>query len=97
MLIRKAALFSAFAFYGAPALADMSHSDLHRDGHQPTPKTITAFDVNGQSVEIMAVTRRARADTEFLRDYVDDSASMSKVMPGYPQPAVVSVDLRFQF
>ncbi len=93
MLIRKAALFAVFAFYGVPALAQQQAPQQLRS----KPKVLTAFEVGAQPIEVMAVTRRARADTEFHRHYIDDCESMAKVYPGYPQPALVSFDVRFQF
>lgn len=65
--------------------------------HRRTPKKVAAFDVRDTSVEVIAVTRRARANTEFHRRYVDESLSMAKVYPGYPKPAYVSVDMRVKF
>lgn len=92
MLIRKAALAGVLTFYAVPALAE-----IEERGHKPTPKSLTTFAVADQSIEVLAVTRRARADTRFHRDYLEDSADMSGFMPGYPQPAIVSFDLRLNF
>lgn len=98
MLIRKAALLGVFIFHAAPALAEPPKFEPPMfEGRKPAPKPITAFEVRQQPVEVMAVTRRARADTHFHRAYMDDSQSMGKVLPGYPQPALFSVDVRFQF
>ena len=92
MLIRKTALAGVLVFYAMPALAEM---DEGLDS--PTPKSLTSFEVANQNVEILAVTRRSRANTHFHRDYIKDSSDMSGFMPGYPQPAIVSFDLRFRF
>ncbi|MEO1252678.1 MAG: hypothetical protein AAFW81_10070 [Pseudomonadota bacterium] len=92
MLIRKAALLGVFIFHAAPALADP-----FAQGRRPEPRPISSFQFAEQSVEVLAVTRRARADTPFLRDYVDECEDFSKVYPGYPQPAIVSFDLRLNF
>lgn len=94
MLIRKAALLGVLVFYAAPALAE---TNALYETRRSTPKTLTAFAVGNQPVEVMAVTRRARADTRFHKTYLDDCESMSKVYPGYPQPALVSFDLRVRF
>jgi hypothetical protein len=93
MLIRKAALLGVFIFHAAPTLAQTQLQAERRSG----PKTLTAFEIGAQPVEIMAVTRRARADSEFDRYYIDDCETMAKVYPGYPQPALVTFDVRFQF
>ena len=58
---------------------------------------LTTIEVRETAVEVVAVTRRARANTEFHRQYVDESLAMTKVYPGYPKPAYVSFDLRVQF
>ena len=92
MLIRKAALLGVFVFYAAPALADPQFTERQR-----SPKTLTTIEVRETAVEVVAVTRRARANTEFHRQYVDESLAMTKVYPGYPKPAYVSFDLRVQF
>ncbi len=92
MLIRKAALFGVLIFYAAPALADPQLIEPRR-----TPKKITTIEVRETAVEFVAVTRRARSNTEFHRRYVDESLAMNKVYPGYPKPAYVSFDLRVRF
>ncbi len=92
MLLRKAALSSVLVFYAAPALADPQLIEPRR-----TPKTLTTIELRDTQVDVMAVTRRARADTEFHQRYVDESLAMNKVYPGYPKPAYVSFDLRVRF
>ena len=92
MLIRKAALLSVFVLYAGPALAEMTLVEPQRE-----PKKITAFELRETSVEVVAVTRRARADTAFHQRYVDESLALNKVYPGYPKPAYVSFDLRVPF
>ena len=64
---------------------------------QKTPKKLTAIEFRETAVEVVAVTRRARANTEFHRRYVDESLALNKAYPGYPKPAYVSFDLRVQF
>lgn len=61
------------------------------------PKTVTAFTLAQQRVEMVAVTKRARADTPLRRAHLAESEAMAKVIPGYPQPAFISVDLRLNF
>ena len=92
MRIKRAALLSVFAFYAGPALADTALVEPPRK-----PKKITSFELRKTSVEIVAVTRRARSDTTFHKRYVDESLAMNKVYPGYPKPAYVSFDLRVPF
>ena len=92
MCIKRTALIGVLTFYAAPAFAEMTLSETQR-----TPKKITAFELRETPVELVAVTRRARANTTFHRRYVDESLAMNKVYPGYPKPAYVSFDLRVPF
>jgi len=92
MMIRKIALCSVLMFHAAPALADPQLAEPPR-----TPKKITSIDVRETAVEFVAVTRRAQANTEFHRRYIDESLALNKAYPGYPKPAYVSFDLRVQF
>lgn len=92
MCIRKAALAATFAFCGPPAFAqDFS------GGHAPRPHPIAAVMVQNRPVELLAVTRRARADTPLRRAYMEECEAMAKVMPGYPQQPWVSFDIRVKF
>ena len=92
MLIRKLALAGVFCSYGVPALAQTDFSEF-----RAKPRPITAIAVQGQQVELYAVTARARADTRMRKDYHQECKSMAKVVPGYPQPAIVSLDLKIKF
>lgn len=92
MMIRKAALAGVIAFYAAPAMADPQLFEPRK-----TPKRLTTIEVRETAVDVVAVTRRARADTEFHRRYIDESLALNKAYPGYPKPAYVSFDLRVQF
>ena len=91
-MLKTAALFSAIALYSGPSLAEMTLVDPQR-----TPKKITAVELRETSVEVVAVTRRARANTVFHRHYIDESLALNKAYPGYPKPAYVSLDIRVQF
>ncbi len=75
----------------APALADSAFVPRSQ------PKTLTAFMIGDRNVEVLAVSRRARADTALRLHDMEEARAMSKVMPGYPQPAVFSFDLRISF
>lgn len=61
------------------------------------PKTIKAFSLAERSIEMRAITRRAQADTPILRARLEESIEMSGVYPGYPQPALVTIDLSLKF
>ena len=91
MAIRRTALTVVLTFHCAPALAfDYTQTTPH-------PRALTAFAVGERQVEMLAVTRRARADTAIRRAHLDECKTMAKIMPGYPQPAIVSVDFRIKF
>lgn len=92
MWIRKAALAGVLIFYGLPALAQDG-----ANGYVSNPKPIAAFALQNRQIELTAVTRRARADTGFRQEYMKERIVMGKVMPGYPQPPIVSFDVRVQF
>ncbi len=61
------------------------------------PKSVASLFVASQRIEMIAVTRKARADTPLRRAHLYESEAMSKVLPGYPQPAFVSIDFRINF
>ena len=69
----------------------------YRATHKAKPRSVAAFSIAKQQVEMVAVTRRARADTPLRAAHLEDCENMAKVMPGYPQPAFVSVDFRIKF
>ncbi len=81
--------------WAAPAAA--AQRLQHETPFMAKPRAVAAFSIAQQRVELMAVTRRARADTSRRRAHLDECAAMGKVMPGYPQPAFVSVDIRLKF
>lgn len=81
----------------AAFVAGATHASAFDETYWPEPKSLTIVTIGAQAVEILAVTRRARADTAIRRDQLEEAQAMSKVLPGYPQPAFVSFDLRFSF
>ncbi len=90
MLLRQTALSAVFIFYALPALAE---------GHTPRakPRPIASLAFAGQEIELLAVTRRASADTELKRAYLHQCRSFSKVIPGYPQPPIVTFNMSVKF
>ncbi len=96
MLIKMIAAAGLCLFCVKPALAQ-SQTRSHHTERQATPHPITAVTFGERRIEMLAVTARARADTPLRKDYLYESRSMSKVFPGYPQQAFVSVDFRVKF
>lgn len=92
MLLKTLIAASAVLCCATPAMAQ----DVFA-GARGKPKPITHFEVANKSIELVAVTRRARADTRVHRAYMKESIAMSKAMPGYPQPALLSFDMRMKF
>jgi len=92
MWLRTMALVSAFMIHGAPALA----LD-YQSAKKATPKKITSIGIANYEVQMLAVTQRARADTPLRRRRMEEAHNMGKVLPGFPQPAFVSVDFRIEF
>ncbi len=89
-----ALLITGGVVLSAPAAAQ----DLkHLTPENAAPRTLAAIDLANRRVEMLAVTRRARADTPLRREHLYDSQNMAKMMPGYPQPAFITFDIRFKF
>jgi len=92
MRIKTAVLGGALLMTTTPAwgLDDLTHLNTE-------PRAIAAFEFRERAIEISAVTRRKRADTPVRRAYMEECRAMGKVLPGYPQPAFVSFDIRLKF
>jgi hypothetical protein len=96
MLIRMITAAGLCFFYVTPAFAQ-SQTHSHLTERQATPHPIAAVTFGERRIEMLAVTARGRADTALHKEYLYESRSMSKVYPGYPQQAFVSVDFRVKF
>ncbi len=92
MRMRKAALGAVLIFHASPTFAYFDEGV-----YAPQPRSVAAFSVGARHIEMLAVTQRARADTQLRQKYLEECRSMNKVFPGYPQPAIVSVDFRVKF
>ena len=87
---------AATVAFASTLTADAVASDFE-GGFNKKPKTIAAFSVIGKDIEMLAVTRRTRADTAIRKRHLEESRAMAKVMPGYPQPAFISLDFTVRF
>jgi len=98
---RGVASVLAVTFANAPAMAQTVTSEPHRTHfsgeNNIAPKTLRTFTVNGQQLSVVAYGRNARADTQGRRDLMDEARAMDKVMPGYPQPPIMTVDFKLWF
>ena len=92
MRIRTGFLAGLAALHAAPALGQEFINET-----APKPRTIKAFSLAERSIEMRAVTRRAQADTALRRALLEEAIEMRGVYPGYPQPALVTIDFRVRF
>ena len=92
MLLRTLALSAAFITYGAPAIANDFYTV-----RKSKPRKITSFDFSEREIEMLAVTPRARESVGYGPNAPLAIEHYDPQMPGYPKPAVVSVDLRVSF
>lgn len=60
-------------------------------------KTIAAFEAWGRQASVNVYGRFASADTQFHREALREAQAMDKMMPGWPQPAVATIELRLSF
>ncbi|MEM8937099.1 MAG: hypothetical protein AAGC77_11890 [Pseudomonadota bacterium] len=98
MVLMRAAIAAGTALCASPATASdyvLGFSGYEAPASRGQP--ITAIRVDQHEFEVLAVTRKGRADTPLRRAHLDECRSMEKVLPGYPQPAFISVDLRVRF
>jgi hypothetical protein len=79
-----------------PACADPSYTLAERSGAR-SPATLTAFSLVGAELSVVATGRFALADTRQRGDDLEEALEMRKVLPGYPQPALVTFDLKLAF
>ncbi len=75
-----------------PASADPAYAEF-----RASARNIASFSFAGAELSVAARGRRARADTALAREALDEARAMGKFMPGYPQPALVVVDVRIWF
>jgi len=92
MRVRTIALAGGLLCYGFPALAADNTTVAYAN-----PRPLSSFSVGERRIEMHALPRRMRADTALGRDYLEECMAMGKVLPGYPQPAFVTLGLRVKF
>lgn len=92
MRMRTICYAAALSFFISPCAA---HEWAGKS--EGKPHSLKAFVVAERTIEMRALTRRAHADTELQRAHVRESINMSGVYPGYPQPAMVTIDFRIKF
>ena len=97
MRIRIILVASVAALHAAPAMGQEAMRQEFIAERTPEPRTIKAFSLAERSIEMRAVTRRAQADTPLRRAQMEEAIEMHGVYPGYPQPALVTIDFRVQF
>jgi hypothetical protein len=96
------AALAAWAALGAspvaaePACADPTFTIVERNG-AAEPRILTALDVAGARLAVVATGRLAFMDTRQRNADIEEAIELGKVMPGYPQPAYVTFDLKMSF
>lgn len=63
----------------------------------PSPATLSRFTVAGAALAVQARGRYASIDTWDDAVALERAIEMSKAMPGHPQPAYVTFDLKVYF
>lgn len=79
-----------------PACADAALGFVADDEHQ-NRHIVESFTLAGADISLIAVGRTAYADTEMARDMIEEAQEMGKFMPGYPQPAQMTVSFSVSF
>lgn len=101
MLIGKSAAVAAIALSmiecadAEPASADPTF--MPPDGRPASPVTLSAFRLAGANLSLAARGRRVSIDTRMRLENFKQARAMSKVFPGYPQPAILAFDLHVWF
>ena len=92
MRVRNLTIAAALALQTAPAQGmELTTRKV------PKSHSLATFSLAERDFEMRAVTRRARADTAIERAFHREAENMAKVMPGYPQPALVTIKLHLKF
>lgn len=81
--------------HAEPASADPTF--VSPDGRTPSPTRLAQFRLAGANCSIAARGRRASIDTNRRLNDLARARAMSKFLPGYPQPALMTIDLRLSF
>ena len=98
----KAILFIATATAvlsaASPAAAEPAHADpTFISAVARSPAVLRHFTFAGANVDITARGRRASIDTQRRLKEIEEAVEMAGVFPGYPQPALVTFDMRVSF
>lgn len=59
--------------------------------------TLSQFEVAGATFSIAARGRRASIDTDLDYDMMKESLALGKFVSGYPQPPLMTIDVRLWF
>ena len=84
----------------APAAAEPATVDpgLFTELQGPrAPRVIGDFEIDGAQLSLRARGRGASLDTRFAREALEEARAMKGVLPGYPQPALMTLELRVAF
>lgn len=95
----KAACVATLLCGTSPAAAEPASADptYLLAANAPRPRELTTFTLAGADLSVIATGRFAATDTDRGSDALEEALEMSKVLPGYPQPAYVTFDLKLSF
>lgn len=95
----KAACVATLLCGTSPAAAEPARADPTYliGANAPQPKELTTFTLAGADLSLIATGRFAAADTGRGNQALEEALEMAKVLPGYPQPAYVTFDLKLSF
>ncbi|MEQ8936618.1 MAG: hypothetical protein RIE56_12590 [Amphiplicatus sp.] len=95
-LITMLGILWSGAALAEPACADAALGFVADNDHQGA-RVVESFKLGGADISLIAVGRTAYADTEMARDIIEEAQEMNKFIPGYPQPAQMTVSLSVSF
>lgn len=100
MSFRRLIIAAALAAAIAPARAEPASPDpaLFAAETAVAPRaTLADFDLGGAALSFSARGRAAALDTYEAREDLDDARALRGFLPGYPQPAQMTFDVKVWF
>jgi hypothetical protein len=94
------AMGAASLMLAAPASAEPACADpaLLTAELAPRPsRALYTFEAGGAAFSLSARGRSAALDTSLAREHLEDARAFGAVLPGYPQPAQMTLDIRMWF
>jgi hypothetical protein len=98
----RLALTVCAAFIGScmAANAQTASADpafIAADGQSQAPYLVASVALAGTPLSVVATGRAAAVDTQSDRERIYEAMDMGKVLPGYPQPAQMTLGFQVSF